>query len=142
LGKGRLKNPDGDHNSSVILAEARIRRAKHPCGVISPSTRTVVVGRLVAPVVEAGAKVLVNRTTVPPCGPGWRRGLREPLEIVSQTTQSGKEAAGEPHCRAISGVNRITAIFGLGGGDGRMGAGGTGRHHAAVAAVKTVIGQV
>jgi hypothetical protein len=80
-------------------------------GVISPSTRTVARRWLVAPVVEAGAKVLVNRTTIPPCGPGRRRGLREPLEMVSQTTQSGKDALGDPHCRAISGVNRITAIL-------------------------------
>jgi hypothetical protein len=102
----------------------------------------VIERRLVAPVVEARAKVLVNRTTVPPCRPGRGNGLRVPFAMVSQTSQSGKQAPCGSHCRAMAGVKRITPIVGLFGVAGRMGAGGTRRHHTGEANVKTVIGQV
>jgi len=83
----------------------------------------------------------MNRTTVPPRVPGRPEGLREPLAMVSQTTQSGKHGPCGWHWRAISGVKRMMLMVEIFCAARRMG-GGMGHQQTGQRRVKAVMGQV
>jgi hypothetical protein len=83
----------------------------------------------------------MNRTTVPPRFPGRLEGLREPLAMVSQTTQSGKHGPCGWHWSVISGVKRMTLMVEV-SGVARCMDDGARQKQAGYRRVKAVMGQV